>query len=237
MSTGILYGIGVGPGDPELLTRKAVRLLRSADVIAAPDAGGESGTALSIVREEIEGTPVVLCPSPMTWDRTAMALAWERNADTVCALLEEGKTVAFITLGDPSVYSTYSYLCRRVLKRGYRVETVPGVPSFCAAAARLNRPLCVGQERLLIVPASGEGMEETLSFRANQVWMKAGRRLGALLELLRREGQRFDASVVSNCGLPGEQVYHSLENVETEQGYFSLVLLRQKGTDRGKSPS
>ncbi|MCD7838196.1 MAG: precorrin-2 C(20)-methyltransferase, partial [Clostridiales bacterium] len=123
---GILYGVGVGPGDPELLTVKAVRLLRAADVIAAPDSGGESRTALNIVRAYIEDKPVLLCPTPMTRDRETLDRAWEDNARRICALLEQGKQVVFVTLGDPAVYSTYFYLHRRVLARGYRAEIVPG---------------------------------------------------------------------------------------------------------------
>ncbi|MCD8050248.1 MAG: precorrin-2 C(20)-methyltransferase [Clostridiales bacterium] len=224
---GILYGVGVGPGDPELLTVKAVRLLRSADVIAAPDSGGESRTALNIVKAYIEDKPVLLCPTPMTRDRETLDRAWEDNAAQICALLEQGKQVVFVTLGDPTVYSTYFYLHRRVLARGYRAEIVPGVPSFCAAAAKLGVPLCESSQRLLVVPASHGDLTDSLNVDANKVLMKAGRQLEPLKETLRQRGEMENASLVVNCGLPGEQVWPSFAQAEGETGYFSLVLLRQ----------
>ncbi|MCD7928099.1 MAG: precorrin-2 C(20)-methyltransferase [Oscillospiraceae bacterium] len=224
---GALYGIGVGPGDPELLTVKAVRLLQAADVIAAPDSGGESRTALNIVKGYIVGKPVLLCPTPMTRDRETLGRVWEDNAEQICALLEQGKQVAFITLGDPTVYSTYFYLHRRVLARGYGVEIVPGVPSFCAAAAKLGVPLCEGDQRLLVVPASYGDLTDSLDVDANKVLMKAGRQLGTLKETLQQRGELENASLVVNCGLPGEQIWPSFAQAEGNAGYFSLVLLRQ----------
>lgn len=228
MNQGILYGVGVGPGDPELLTLKAVKLLRSADVIAAPDTGGESQTALNIVRDYIAGKPVVLCPAPMTRDKVKLNQAWEENTSRVCALLEEGKTVAFITLGDPAIYSTYFYLHRRVLSRGCRAELVPGIPSFCAAAARLNTSLCEGNERLLIVPASHGDLEDSLDVKANKVLMKAGRQLGELKETLRRRGELEGAALAVNCGLPGEMIWPQFSEADPDAGYFALVLLKQR---------
>ncbi|MCD8354876.1 MAG: precorrin-2 C(20)-methyltransferase [Clostridiales bacterium] len=224
---GILYGVGVGPGDPEFLTVKAVRLLRNSDVIAAPDSGGESRTALNIVRDYVEGKPVLLCPTPMTRERETLDRVWEDNTERICALLEQGKQVAFVTLGDPTVYSTYFYLHRRVLARGYRAEIVPGVPSFCAAAAKLGVPLCEGSQRLLVIPASHGDLTGSLDVDANKVLMKAGRQLEPLKEALRQRGELENASLVVNCGLPGEQVWPFFAQAEGEAGYFSLVLLRQ----------
>ena len=107
MSKGTLYGLGVGPGDPELLTLKAVRILKEADVIAVPDKGSGEKTALHIVEAYIQGKPLLPCATPMVRDQQVLDAAHHRIADSICALLEEGKTVAFITLGDPTVYSTY----------------------------------------------------------------------------------------------------------------------------------
>lgn len=227
MAQGKLYGVGVGPGDPELLTLKAVRILRQADVIAAPDAGGESRTALNIVREHITGKELLNCPTPMTRDRARLEAAWDSNADRICGLLEEGKTVAFITLGDPAIYSTYFYIHRRVLDRGYQAELVPGVPSFCAAAAKLNLALCEGEERLLIVPASHGGLENSLDVRANKVLMKAGRQLGALKETLHQRGELENAALAANCGLPGEQICPAFGKADTDSGYFSIVIVKE----------
>ena len=228
MNKGMLFGVGVGPGDPELLTLKAVEALRRADVIAAPDKGAGEQTALAIVRDYIQGKERVDCHTPMTRDPERLEESYRSNADLLCGLLDQGKTVAFLTLGDPSVYSTYIYIHKKVLERGYEARLIPGVPSFCAVAARLNASLCEGGERLLVVPASYEGLEECLDVRANKVLMKAGRTLGALKDTLRRRGELDRAALVANCGMEGETVVPDLSQWEGETGYFSIVVVKDQ---------
>lgn len=223
---GILYGVGVGPGDAELLTLKAVRILKESDVIALPDAFSESRTAWSVVRDFLGDKPTLSCPAPMVRDRAKLDAVWEANADAVCALLDEGKQVAFITLGDPSIYSTCWYLHRKVRARGYEARLIPGVPSFCAAAAGLNTALCEGKEPLLILPASCERLEEGLDFPGNKVIMKAGRQMDTLKETLCQRGELERAAIAVNCGLPGERYCEALGDVETEAGYFAVVVVK-----------
>lgn len=229
MNRGKLYGVGVGPGDPELITRKAERILRAADVVAVPDKGSGEKTALNIVKDLVEGKELLSCGAPMTRDPAVLEAAYARNADAVCALLDQGKTVAFITLGDPTVYSTYIYTHRLVRARGYEAELVPGVPSFCAVAARLGVPLCEGSERLLIVPASHKEVDDCLTVDANLVFMKAGREIGALKEKLAGAGLLDRASMVANCGMEGERVYPRFADLEENSGYFSVVLVKEGG--------
>ena len=225
---GTLYGLGVGPGDPELLTVKAVRLLREADVIAVPDKGSGEKTALNIVKDYVAGKELLPCPAPMVRDQAVLDAARDEIAGRICALLEAGRTVAFITLGDPTVYSTYLYIHRRVLARGYEAVLVPGVPSFCAVAARLGVSLCEGSERLLIVPASHRDVEDCLRVDANLVFMKAGRELGALRERLGEAGLLDRASLVANCGMEGETVCPRFADVPEDTGYFSIVLVKRE---------
>ena len=227
MSRGTLYGLGVGPGDPELLTLKAVRILRQADVIAVPDKGSGEKTAFRIVQEYVEGKSILTCVTPMVRDQALLDAAHDRIADDICALLEEGKTVAFITLGDPTVYATYMYIHRRVLSRGYEAVLAPGVPSFCAVAARLNTSLCEQSQRLLIVPASHKDMEDCLNVDANLVFMKAGKEIGALKEKLAAHGLLEHASLVANCGMEGEQVWEHFADMPENTGYFSVVLVKK----------
>jgi len=144
----------------------------------------------------------------------------------VCAALDQGKDVAFITLGDPTVYSTYIYLHRKVVARGYEAQIIPGVPSFCAAAALLGEPLCEKSERLMIVPASHGTVEDCLALDANLVFMKAGREIGALKETLRDHGVLERASLVANCGLEGELICPKLADLPEDTGYFSVVLVK-----------
>lgn len=229
MNTGRLYGVGVGPGDPELLTLKAARILGTADVVAVPDKGSGERTALGIVKDLVAGKELLACPTPMVRDKNLLDGCYEEIADRVCGLLDEGKTVAFITLGDPAVYSTYLYVHKKVLARGYDAELIPGVPSFCAVAARLNTSLCEGAERLLVVPASYEGVDECLDFPANKVFMKAGRSLPELRDKLAGRGLLERASMVANCGMEGERVYQDLSDLEEGEGYFSVVLVKGEG--------
>ena len=227
MSRGTLYGLGVGPGDPELLTLKAVRILREADVIAVPDKGSGEKTAFRIVQEYVADKTILTCVTPMVRDQAVLDAAHDQIAADICALLEDGKNVAFITLGDPTVYATYMYIHRRVLSRGYEAVLVPGVPSFCAVAARLNTSLCEQSQRLLIVPASHKDMEDCLNVDANLVFMKAGREIGALKEKLAEHGLLEHASLVANCGMEGEQVWEHFADMPENTGYFSVVLVKK----------
>ena len=227
MTRGTLYGVGVGPGDPELLTLKAVRILREADVIAVPDKGSGEKTAFRIVQEYVADKTILTCVTPMVRDQAVLDAAHDQIAADICALLEDGKNVAFITLGDPTVYATYMYIHRRVLSRGYEAVLVPGVPSFCAVAARLNTSLCEQSQRLLIVPASHKDMEDCLNVDANLVFMKAGREIGALKEKLAEHGLLEHASLVANCGMEGEQVWEHFADMPENTGYFSVVLVKK----------
>ncbi|MGN0976865.1 MAG: precorrin-2 C(20)-methyltransferase [Faecousia sp.] len=227
--SGKLWGVGVGPGDPELLTLKAVRVLRQADVVMLPDAGSQEKTALNIVKAYVDGKTLSFVKMPMVRDKAVMDAAHEQAAKEICALLDQGKQVVFLTLGDPTIYSTYMYLHEKVLSWGYDVEVVPGVPSFCAAAARLNRPLCQGREPLLVIPASHD-QEALLEVPANKVFMKAGRSILELQQTLEDRGELEGASMVENCGMPNERVYPHFGDLQEPSGYFSLVIAKQGNT-------
>lgn len=226
MERGKLYGVGVGPGDPELLTKKAERVLGEADIVAVPDKGAGEKTALNIVSGIVAGKELLYCPTPMVRDRAVLDGCYEQIANDICALLDEGKNVAFITLGDPTVYSTYIYVHKKVLARGYEAELIPGVPSFCAVAARLNTSLCEGAERLLIVPASHDAAD-CLDIRANKVFMKAGKAIGELQTQLAERGMLERASLVANCGMEGELVCPRFADMTDGTGYFSIVLVKE----------
>ena len=222
---GKLWGVGVGPGDPELLTLKAVRVMKEADVVLVPDAPGADNTAWNIAKDHITGKDVRFVQMPMVRDKAVMNAAHEEAAEQICALLDDGKQVAFLTLGDPGVYSTYMYVHEKVLRRGYPVEVVPGVPSFCAAAARLNRPLCLGREPLLVIPASHD-QEALMDVPANKVFMKAGRSILELQQALAQRGLLEDAAMVENCGMNNERVYPRFADLKEPSGYFSLVITK-----------
>ncbi|MDO4270842.1 MAG: precorrin-2 C(20)-methyltransferase [Eubacteriales bacterium] len=227
---GILYGVGVGPGDPELMTVKAVRILRDCDAVAAPRSGGGEGTALSIAARYIEGKPVLCCDMPMTRDRAARDESHDKAADEICELLDAGKTVAFLTLGDPSIYSTYWYVHQRVAARGYDARMIPGVPSFCAAAAALGRALCEDDEMLHLIPASHGATDEGLALPGGKVLMKAGKGILEAREKLRARGELETAALVERCGMEGERIVRDLDALGEPTGYFSLILVKGETT-------
>lgn len=228
MNTGKLYGLGVGPGDPELITMKAVRLLKQADIVAVPDKGSGDKTALQIVRPYVEGKELLYCPTPMIRDKARLDQCHDEIADTICNLLDAGKTVCFITLGDPTIYSTYIYVHKRVAARGYDAELIPGVPSFCAVAAKLGQSLCEGSQRLLIVPASCD-LSDSMDIEANKVFMKAGSGILHLQHQLRLSNQLENSSMVENCGMENERIWPHFADVKDNGSYFSVVVAKKEG--------
>lgn len=225
---GKLWGVGVGPGDPELLTVKAVRVLREADVVIVPDASSGDKVALNIAKDYLKGKQIQFVKTPMVRDKAVMDAAHEQAADTISALLDDGKQVAFLTLGDPAIYSTYMYIHQKVLRRGYAVEVVPGIPSFCAAAARLNQSLCLGREPLTIIPASHD-QNDLMDLPGNKVFMKAGRSILELQQALGEKGLLEGASMVENCSMENEHVYPHFADLKEPSGYFSLVIVKGDG--------
>lgn len=227
---GKLLGVSVGPGDPELLTLKAVRVIREADVVAVPATGGKRQTAYAIAQKHLQGKELIECSTPMTKDRSVVQAAYEKIADDVCSLLDAGKDVAYLCLGDIGVYSTYIYVHDIVVARGYEAEIVPGVTSFSAAAAKLGMALCEGAERLLVAPLAFEDAGDVLDVKANKVLMKSGKDIEGLAAELEKRGQLENASMVVNCGMPGEQVFERLADAveSADAGYFSVVIVKDQ---------
>ena len=225
---GKLWGVGVGPGDPELLTVKAVRVLREADVVIVPDASSGDKVALNIAKDYLRDKQIQFVKTPMVRDKAVMDAAHEEAVDKICELLDAGRQVAFLTLGDPAIYSTYMYIHQKVLRRGYAVEVVPGIPSFCAAAARLNQSLCLGKEPLTIIPASHD-QNDLMDLPGNKVFMKAGRSILELQQALADKGLLEGASMVENCSMENEHVYPHFADLKEPSGYFSLVIVKGDG--------
>ena len=214
----------MGPGDPELLTLKAVRILKECDVIAIPQENKENCTAYQIARQavpELDEKPCLPLPMPMTKDQAKLVSSHEAAAARTAEQLAAGRTVALITLGDATVYSTYLYIHERVKRMGFETRIINGIPSFCAAAARLDMPLVNGSQKLHILPASYQ-IEEALDLPGVKVLMKSGRQMPKVKALLRSRG--MEARMVENCGMEGEKTYQSLEEIPDQAGYFSLVI-------------
>lgn len=228
-TAGCFYGIGVGPGDPQLMTLKAAARLSAARVIAIPHSSKEQCTAYQIaVRAvpELEEKRCLFLPMPMTREAKQLNKSHETAAERVITVLEQGEDVAFLTLGDSALYSTYLYLKERVDQRGFETEIISGITSFSAAASRLGIPLANGSQELHIIPASYE-IEEALSMPGVKVLMKAGKQMGRVKELLMAAG--CQAVMVENCGMEGERIYGSLEAIPEDAGYYSLIIAWEKG--------
>ena len=227
---GILYGVSVGPGDPELMTLKAVRVIQECEIIAVPRSS-ERGEliALGIARRalpEIADKQIIELSLPMTRNPDLLEQKQSEAAQILAAHLCEGANIAFLTLGDVSIYSTYIYIQKRIQAMGLRTEMVAGVPSFCAAAARLGIALTGDPSKPLhIVPGSYTGVEEALAWNGTKVLMKTGRSLEGVKVLLHTHCQYDQAQMVERCGLEGERIYHSLDQADASAGYLSLIIV------------
>ncbi len=227
--TGKLYGIGVGPGEAELLTLKALRIMRESDVIVVPGTEVEKSVAYQIVLPvfpEITRKERTAVEMPMTKDPVRLEESHQKAVEILETFLKDGKQVAFLTLGDATVYSTYLYLHRRIEKLGYPVEIVSGIPSFCAAAARINTGLVEKAEMLHVIPASYQ-IEEALKLPGTKVLMKAGRQIGRVKAQLKQ--MNATAVMIENCGMPGEKIYYSPEEIPEDAGYYSLIIVKEEG--------
>ena len=223
---GIAYGVGVGPGDPEYMTLKAVRLIRENQVIAVPGTAAKESTAYQIAVQavpELAEKELVPVNMPMVKDRKRIDAEHKKGAALLETYLDQGKNVVFLTLGDPTVYCTFSYLQHYLQADGYRVELVSGIPSFCAAAARLGIPLAEWDEPIHIVPAVHK-TEDKLDQDGNYVLMKSASHMKEVKALLKDNGRTVSAVV--NCGMEDEAVYRSAEEIPDDAGYFSLIIAK-----------
>lgn len=230
--TGRMYGIGVGPGDPGLLTLKAKEILDTCDVIAYPvKRSGEESTALEIIRPSVDFTgrdirEFVFSMSPDDDD-------WKAGHDDailgICALLKEGKSVAMVTLGDVGVYSTFMYIKEAIEENGYDVEIVPGIPSFCHGAALAGLPLVLNNEGLAIVPVAKENSEllsAAMDVFDNIVVMKAFKSISKISDMMESKGISNDAAtVISNVGM-SDQYIGPLDKTRN-YSYFTTVIIKK----------
>jgi len=231
---GRFYGVGVGPGDPELLTVKAVSILKNCHHVFVPKARSEGDSvALEIARPYVRGDAQLHeLIFPMTADAEDLAQSWKESAHIVASVLEAGLDACFLTLGDPFVYSTYIYLLRALNTQvpGLEVITVPGITSYCAAAALTNFPLGEGKELVTMVPTADDltAVRRALQSGGTVVLMKIARRLRDILDLL-DEAQLLDHSVfVARAGLEGQRVVTDLRMLRAEApevGYLSVILV------------
>ena len=233
---GIAYGVGVGPGDPKLMTLRAIELIRENDVIAVPGKEPKESVAYKIaaaVVPEIADKELVPVYMPMIKDRTLIDEEHKKGAALLKKYLDQGKNVVYITLGDPTIYCTFSYLQHYLEADGYPVELVPGISSITAAAARLNLPLTEWDEPLHVLPAVHK-TDAAMNLPGTYVLMKASSRMAETKELLRNSKKEVFA--VENCGMETEKIYRGVEEIPDDAGYLSLLIAKDPaGKDHAAS--
>lgn len=232
---GKLYGVGIGPGDPELLTLKAYKLIEKSNCIVLPGPVPEETLAYRIVKplfDNLDEKELVGIAFPMTKDPEVLRKNHEAGAERIIELLEEGKDAVFLTLGDSSVYATYTYVHHIVKARGYATEVIPGITSFCAAAAKTDEPLVENKQMLHVVPAS-YGVDDALKLPGTKVFMKSGKQISSVVQAVVDAGQSI--TIVENCGLPGERVVAATPDMAKEEwaedvasiGYYALGIIKE----------
>lgn len=232
-TVGTFYGVSVGPGDPELLTLKALRCIEQCPILAAPRTAEGRMLALEIVKGAVDVSGKTILPLQFAMSRDAAVLraSHETAASAVRPFLDARQDVAMLNLGDVSIYATFGYLQEILQAQGYATAMAAGVPSFCAAAARLNQPLTGGMDAPLTI-APGSRADEVLDAPGTKVLMKTGRQLPALLDTLDAHGALSRSALVCSCGLPDETIFPDLSTARPPQdgskaGYFATVLVKE----------
>jgi precorrin-2/cobalt-factor-2 C20-methyltransferase len=229
--SGTLYGVGLGPGDPQLITRRAAALIEGAGVVAYPSLAGGDSLARAIAADLIPATArEIRIDVPMTRDRAPAQVAYDAGAAEIAEALEAGDDVVALCEGDPFLYGSFMYLFARLRGR-FPVETVPGVSSMTAGAARAAMPLTARDEVLTILPGPlpDDALRAHLRAADTVVCLKVGRHLPRLRALLDAEGLLTAATYVERATMAAERVLPLTEAPDTAP-YFSMILVT-KGAD------
>ena len=236
--SGRLVGVGVGPGDPELMTIKGLRAVREADEVFVPVGDtGEVGRAEATVREYLDEGCIRRLLFALSDDAGARERNWMDAAREVSGHLREGKVCAFATIGDPNVYSTFTYLARKVRKTlpGVGVETVPGIMAMQDLASRSGTVLLEGDERLALLPftAGEEHLRGALASFETVVCYKGGSRTRRMLGVAEEAGRLEGAVYGARLGIEGEEVVPASEVAGRGGTYLSTVIFTGKGGELG----
>lgn len=240
LKTGKLYGVGVGPGETELITIKAARVISDCPVIAIPKSADSSADgrskALAIVERliSLDGKAILELDFPMTRDKDALTASRRVAALAIAAYLKVGRDVAFITLGDPFFYSTFGYLVPFVRQEApaAAIEAVPGVTSFCASACAAMMPIAEGGESVAVIPAAYnlENVRAALAAFDTVILMKVNKTIDKVVDMLIETGLERKAVFVSRAGWPEERIVTDIASLKGESlDYFSLIIIRKEG--------
>lgn len=231
---GKFYGIGVGPGDPELITLKAISAIEKADILICPDAGkGKKSIALEIGEAYVkDSTERVAMTFPMVYDEDVLNKSWEANAVEIEKYINDGKNVAFITLGDPGVFSTFMYIVPFLVEKSIEIETIPGVTSFSAVASTMNLPICLWEETFTVVPLQKDVTSARIAIENsdNVIIMKPSYANKELAELLIEKGLQENFVMISKVSTHKQNIVRDINVLKDEKvPYMSTIIVKRKG--------
>jgi precorrin-2/cobalt-factor-2 C20-methyltransferase len=234
MKSGTLYGVGVGPGDPELITLKAVKVLNQVEVIfAASSSKNEYSLALENAESHMHnGAEVVRLNFPMTRDQDTLEKAWEQNAKRVLEFLQQGKDVAFITIGDPLTYSTFGYIMQTIgdMAPEIPISVVPGITSYQAATAVAREVMAEQEQTFCVISGSkgGERLKEVINRVDCVVMLKVYKHFDEILDTLQELGISDQVTLVSRCGMKNQVISKNPEELRGKKiPYLSLMIVKK----------
>lgn len=233
-TTGTLYGIGVGPGDPELITLKAVNILKRVDIVfAASSKKNNHSLAVSIAKSYIpETTTVKILSFQMTKDKDKTKKTWLENAEEIINHLKQGKDAAFVTLGDSLTYSTFGYILKNIqtIAPDLHIESIPGITSYQAAASRVNLSLVEGEESLMIMSGVNGGSRlRNLNVKPeNIVFLKAYKNIGDIIDSINESGLMENSVGITGCGLEDEKIVTDIKRFAgMPPDYWTLIIAKK----------
>ena len=221
-----LYGIGLGPGDPELITVKALKVLRECEVLILPESGrAETILKAILTPEELTGKKMIPVNIPMSHDSMFIESIYSNMVDIICPLLDMNKTVGYLTIGDPTLYSSFIKMKEKLENNGYKTKIINGIPAFISVASCCNESLIYGNESLAINPSSIESADTV-------IYMKKKVDLPDLLKEIsdRDDIDSLDIFGPSDAGLPTQKVYHSIDDLLSDppDSYFTTIIVKHK---------
>jgi len=228
-----LIGIGVGPGDPELITYKAVKNIESADLIFVPIAKpGHSSVALKIARKFITNQKIIPLVFPMITSLEKRNAYMIKNIETIKEYLDIYKKGVFLTIGDPSVYATYMYLVDLLRESSITIKTVPGISSFSAICSKVNLPIALDQENFCVYPLRDDqgAIEKVIHENDNVIFMKVSRGSKTLYDVLKEKNYLKHCILASNIGKTDEVITTDIDILLNENlSYFTTLIFKKGG--------
>ncbi len=235
MKNNKFYGIGVGPGDSDLLTVKAVNILNEVDIIVCPQKKeGADSFAYKIAKKHIKKDANIMnLVFPMVYCEDEIENKWKENAQIIAEKIHKGKSLAFITLGDPTVYSTYMYLVPYLKDLNVEVETVPGITSFCLVASNMNIPIAEWEEGFSVVPlrkGTDDKLAKALDDFENVIVMKPSNNCEMVAEELIKRGLENNFVLISKCGTDEQTIIRDINVIKNKKiPYLSTIIIKKNG--------